>query len=422
MPAFSIQLSKPCKPVKMQEHPRHIIAHYRSSLLVGAVIGLCIGCAFAGGFFIRGVVDIQTIKAASASEDPNSYPLVDEVQTLLDQYYLHDQPSVPEREYAAVRGILSALNDPYTFFVDPPVAQSESDVLAGTYGGIGVQVRRSEQGKLILFPFKDSPALIAGVQEGDELIAVNQSPVTITVQADVVDQMLRGEVKEGNGVELTIIKNSTKAEVKLFIPFAVISIPSVVSHVIDLSPSIGYLQILLFTSRTPSELQDALIDLEGKNVSALILDLRNNSGGLLQESVKAASEFLEEGIVVYERTNNSEKALNVQPGGKAIYLPLVVLINQGTASAAELVAGAIRDRNRGILVGQTTYGKGSVQQIFRLSDGSSLHVTAAEWLTPKREHLDGVGLQPDIVMIPDVNGRDVELGEALRYLKGKLAR
>lgn len=406
----------------MQKHSRHIIAHYRSSLIFGMVIGLCVGGAFAAGFFLRGIVDIQTIKATAASEDSNGYPLLDEVQILLDQYYLHDQPAAHEREYAAVRGILNTLNDPYTFFIDPPVAQSESDVLAGTYGGIGVQVKRSEQGKLILFPFKDSPALIAGVQEGDELIAVNQSPVTITVQADVVDQMLRGEVKEGNGVELTIIKDDTKVKAKLFIPFAVISVPSVVSRIIDSSPSIGYLQILLFTSRTPGELQEALIDLEGKNVSALILDLRNNSGGLLQESVKAASEFLEEGIVVYERTNNSEKALNVDSGGKAMNLPLVVLINQGTASAAELVAGAIRDRNRGILVGQTTYGKGSVQQIFRLSDGSSLHVTAAEWLTPKREHLDGVGLQPDIVMIPDVNGRDVELGEAMRYLKEKLTR
>lgn len=101
-------------------------------------------------------------------------------------------------------------------------------------------------------------------------------------------------------------------------------------------------------------------------------------------------------------------------------MPLVVLMNQGTASAAELVAGAIRDSDRGILIGQTTYGKGSVQQIFRLSDGSSLHVTAAEWLTPKRVHLDGIGLEPDIMMIPDVNGRDVELGEAVRYLVERL--
>lgn len=405
----------------MQDHPRYIITHYKSSIIFGMIIGLCIGGAFATGFFLRGIVDVQTIQASSSSESANGYPLLDEIQTLLDQYYLHEQPSATEREYAAARGMLNSLNDHYTFIVDPPVAQSESDVLAGTYGGIGVQVQRSEAGKLILFPFKDSPAIIGGIQDGDELIAINRAPVDLTLQADVIDQMLRGEVKEGNGVELTINKKSNEDELTIFIPFAVISVPSVVSRVIGEVPSIGYLQILLFTNRTPSELQAALVELETRNVSGLILDLRNNSGGLLQESVKVASEFLNGGVVVYENSKEGEESLNVEPGGKATDLPLVVLINQGTASAAELVAGAIRDRSRGTLIGQTTYGKGSVQQIFRLSDGSSLHITAAEWLTPNREHLDGVGLEPDITMIPDANGRDVELGEALRYLKEKLA-
>ena len=365
----------------MQEHPRHIIDKYKSSLIVGIIVGLCIGGAFAAGFFLRGVVDVRTAKAGSDNENGENYSLLFEVQTLLDQYYLRDQPSVMEREYAAVRGLVNSLNDRYTFFVDPPVAQSESDVLAGTYGGIGVQVQRSEDGKLILFPFKDSPAAKAGIQDGDELIGINKAPVSITIQADVLDQMLRGEVKDGNGVELTIIQSVGHPEVQLFIPFAIIGVPSVVSRVVSQIPTLGYVQILLFTSRTPSELHDALISLQSKNIAGLILDLRNNSGGLLQESIEAAGEFIGSGVVVYERNRESEKELNVEPGGKATDLPLIVLINQGTASAAELVAGAIRDRGRGILLGQASYGKGSVQQIFRLSDGSSLHITAAEWLT-----------------------------------------
>ena len=130
--------------------------------------------------------------------------------------------------------------------------------------------------------------------------------------------------------------------------------------------------------------------------------------------------FLDGGVVVYERTNSVENPLNAAANGLATHVPLVVLVNHGTASAAELVAGAIRDRQRGILVGQSTYGKGTVQQIFRLSDNSSLHITAAEWLTPSHQHLDGQGLEPTISMIPDVNGRDVELGEAVRQLLAML--
>jgi len=152
----------------------------------------------------------------------------------------------------------------------------------------------------------------------------------------------------------------------------------------------------------------------------LVLDLRNNSGGLLQESVEVAGQFIDSGVIVYERDQQNEHPFNDEPGGMATNMPLVVLVNQGTASAAELVAGAVQDHERGVLIGQTTYGKGSVQQIFRLSDDSSLHITSAEWFTPNRNALDGVGLEPDIPMIPDVNGRDVELGEAIRHLQQEI--
>jgi carboxyl-terminal processing protease len=339
------------------------------------------------------------------------------VQTLLNQFYLREQPSPQEREYAAIRGMLTTLGDPYTFFIDPPVAQSESDVLAGTYGGIGVLVQRSEQGDLVLHPFAASPAKNAGIEEGDKLLAVNQTPVDLTMPADALDQMLRGEVKEGSGVELTIEKTSDGTQLTLFVPFGVINVPSVVWRTLAENSTIGYIQILLFTSRTPEELTTALTELQQMaGVEALILDLRNNSGGLLQEAVDVAGLFLNGGVVVYERTNSQELPLNAAGNGIATDIPLVVLVNHRTASAAELVAGALRDRERAILIGQTTYGKGTVQQIYRLSDESSLHVTAAEWFTPDRIQLDGKGLEPTIAMIPDVNGRDVELGEAIRYL------
>ncbi|MBI1277017.1 MAG: PDZ domain-containing protein [Anaerolineaceae bacterium] len=384
--------------------------NYKQSLLYGALVGVSIGIAFALGFIVRGVIAPATAQAAE-----NQYPLLGEVQTLINDHYLRDQPDIKQREYGAIRGMIATLNDKYTFFVDPPVAASESDVLAGTYGGVGLQLERSEAGKLVVYPYKDSPALQKGIEDGDELIAVNDTPVDLTFQPDVLDQMLRGEVKDNNGVKLSVIKPDGK-KLTVFIPFAVINVPSVNWRVLVDAPQIGYVQITLFTSRTPQELKDALTDLLAHDVKALILDLRNNSGGLLKESVDVASQFLDGGIIVYEKTNNVESELNAVSGGLATQIPLVVLVNHGTASAAELVSGAIRDRGRGILIGQVTYGKGTVQQIFRLSDNSSLHITAAEWLTPKQQHLDGQGLDPDISMIPDVNGRDVELGEAVRQL------
>jgi carboxyl-terminal processing protease len=389
----------------------HNPGFHRRSLFLGVIFGLAVGLAFAAGFLFRGVAAPLIVAA-----DSNNYMLLDEVQSLLDDYFLHEQPSTTQREYGAIRGLLSTLNDQYTFFIDPPVAQSESDVLAGTYGGIGVQVQRSESGEFVLYPFTESPAKRAGIQDGDILIAINDAPIDLSLQQDALEQMLRGEVRNGNGVELGIRKQLTHEIVTLFIPFEVVNVPSVTWRVLAESTQIGYVQVLLFTSRTPDELKAALQELRQMSIQALILDLRNNSGGLLQESIAVASQLIDGGTVVYERTRLGERSLNTNERSVMTDLPLAVLINKGTASAAELVAGAIRDRQRGILIGQTTYGKGTVQQIFRLSDNSSLHITTAEWLTPARQHLDGRGLEPTVAMIPDVNGRDIELGEAIRYL------
>jgi carboxyl-terminal processing protease len=203
----------------------------------------------------------------------------------------------------------------------------------------------------------------------------------------------------------------------VFVPFAVINVPSVVWRVLSEDERLGYIQIMRFTARTPEEVRTALAELESASVQGLIIDMRNNTGGLLQESIEVADEFLDGGVIVYERNNRQQNAYNAKAGGEGIDLPLVVLVNRQTASGAELVAGAIQDQGRGILIGQQTYGKGTVQQIFQLSDQSSLHVTSSQWLTPGERVLDANGLQPDIAMIPDENGREVELGEAIRYLQ-----
>jgi carboxyl-terminal processing protease len=387
---------------------------YRRSLIYGFMIGIGLALVFAAGFFFRDLVDRPPLAAASGE---TGYALLDEVQALLNRHYFREQPEYTQRQYAAIRGMLASLNDPYTFFIDPPVAASESDVLAGTYGGIGVQVQRSEAGELVLYPFEDSPAIQAGIEGGDKLRAINGSPVDVTMSLDAIDQMLRGEVREGSGVEITVVKGERDEELTVFVPFAVINVPSVVWRVLSEDERLGYIQIMRFTARTPEEVRTALAELESASVQGLIIDMRNNTGGLLQESIEVADEFLDGGVIVYERNNRQQNAYNAKAGGEGIDLPLVVLVNRQTASGAELVAGAIQDQGRGILIGQQTYGKGTVQQIFQLSDQSSLHVTSSQWLTPGERVLDANGLQPDIAMIPDENGREVELGEAIRYLQ-----
>lgn len=400
---------------------------YIRSVLWGVLSGLLLAIVFSAGFFLRDFIEVPSVLASTplrsgvnADENAdNDFQLLFEVQNLLDQHYLRSQPDNTTRQYAAIRGLLSSLDDRNTFFIEPPVARSESDVLAGTYGGIGVSLQRNAAGEFVLYPFEDGPAAEAGIEDGDILIAVNDDPLDGSEQQDAVDQLLRGEVTDdGNGVELTIRRNG--AENTVFIAFDVINVPSVMWRVLADDERLGYIQILRFTSRTPEEIEQAVVELETTDITALILDLRNNSGGLLRESVDVASLFLDGGVVLYEETARGERSFDAETGGVSLELPLVILVNRGTASAAELVAGALQDRGRGILIGQTTFGKGTIQQIFPLSDSSSIHVTSAEWFTPNRNALDGVGLEPDIAMIPDEDGRDVEIGEAIRYLREQL--
>ena len=396
--------------------PSHNSKDVSRSLLLGIAIGLGLTIVFAAGFLFRELVDPSPVVRASSSS-AQGYPLLDEVQSLLDRNYLRDQPDYTQRQYAAIRGLLGSLNDRYTFFIDPPVAASESDVLAGTYGGIGVQVQRNETGDVALYPFEDSPAAEVGIETGDILRAINGTPLDPSLTLDAIDQMLRGEVKAGSGVELTVYQPAKDAELTEFIAFDVINVPSVIWRVLAEDESIGYVHIMRFTARTPQELETAVADLRDAEITALVLDLRNNTGGLLQESIQVADEFVDEGVLVYELDNQGEQAFESARGGLMTDLPLTILVNERTASGAELVAGALRDSGRGIMIGQSTYGKGTVQQIFSLSDQSSLHVTSAEWFTPSRQPLNDVGLTPDIAMIPDPSGRDVELGEAIRHLQ-----
>lgn len=401
--------------VHMPQNPTNQTLRFRF-MLRGISMGIALVIAFAAGFFLHPVLNTAQPSQVLA-DPPEGYPLLTEVDRLLRAHYVHSLPENTSLEYAAIRGMLSALNDPYTFFVDPPVAQSESDVLAGQYGGIGVQVQYAANGDFLLYPLPDSPALEAGIEDGDILLAVDDLVIEPGTSIDVIDQTMRGEVGDGNGVTLRVQKRDGGDEQTYSIAFAEIYVPSVVWRTLVEDDRLGYLQILNFTSRTPDELREALAALEALELNGWVLDLRDNAGGLLQEAIQVADEFLDGGVIVYEQTRDEERQYDAAPGGAGLDVPMVILVNHGTASAAELVAGALRDNDRGVLLGQATYGKGSVQLIFPLADGSSVHITSAEWYTPARTPLERNGLEPDIPMIPAENSRDVELDEAIRYLQ-----
>ena len=381
--------------------------------LTGAFIGIGLAVIFFAGFVAREFVNLPYILAPNDSNS-GKYLLLNEVQSILDQRYLREQPDQATREYGAIRGLLSTIDDRYTFFIDPPVAASESDVLAGTYGGIGVQLLRTEQGAITLYPYNDSPANRMGIVNGDVLLRINGQPLDNALSQDAVDQLLRGEVIAGSGVQI-VVQRADGSELDVFILFEVINVPSVVWRILEQDTRIGYLQIFRFTSRTPEELIEGIDTLVAGGASEFILDLRDNSGGLLQESIDVADQFLDEGLIVSQVSRSETLEYRSTQGGTLIQ-PLMVLVNERTASGAELVAGAIRDNQRGILVGMKTFGKGTVQQIFALSDQSSLHVTAAEWFVPSQRPLDKLGIEPDIVVETSADGQDMILLRAIETL------
>jgi carboxyl-terminal processing protease len=404
------------------KNPRSPSMDTLRSLLIGAAAGLLLALVFAGGFFFHDTLNRAPSQAPDVA--PGDYPLLAEAQNILQRLYFRPLPDQTHLEYGAIEGMLvkagEAYGESHSHFIPPVVAQSESQALAGTYGGIGVLIHRDGAGRALLTPYADSPAAAAGIEDGDELLAVNDTPVTQTDDPDRLDQSLRGEVKSGSGVNVTIRHSDAKEET-LFIEFAVINVPSVLWNVNPDDARIGYIKILLFTNRTPDELQQAVDELQAAKISALILDLRNNGGGLLQESIKVASIFIPDGVIAYERTSSGEHPFE-SLGGSTLSpdMPLAVLVNKDTASASEIVVGAIQDRKRGVLVGQNTYGKGTVQQIVDLSDGSSMHITTAEWLSPNKFPLvERVGRTPDFVTPLD-DTRDTEMPVALSYLLQQL--
>ena len=380
-------------------------------LVTGAVIG-----AYAGGI---GTAWLLLHNRTARTQEAAEFGVFWEAWHYVENSFFGELPDAQHMTWGAIRGSLSALNDPHTTFLEPQPRQREKENLSGRFGGIGAYVSQTEDGSIVLDPMPDLPADQAGVQKGDIVIEVDDTIITPGMTVEDVVNLVRGEV--GTVVRLSLLRESQADPVIVEIERQEIPSPTVEARMLDEAEGMGYIRITLFSGRTNRELEDALEELSDLGMSMLVLDLRGNGGGLFDAAIDVASQFLSDGVVLYQVSKgDEERTERVKRGGEYTVGPLVVLVDGGTASASEIVVGALQDQGRAILVGQKTFGKGSVQSVFDLSDGSSVHVTSAQWLTPNRHQISGQGLTPDLeVVITDDDrsqGRDPQIERAIEYL------
>ncbi len=317
----------------------------------------------------------------------------------------------------AISGMLNSLGDPNTAYMDPDQYQQANAPLEGSYEGIGAWVDTTGEFLTIISPMAGSPAEAAGLKSGDMIIAVDGTSAVGTDPTLVLRNVLG---PAGSTVVLTIQREGEENPFDVSIVREEIVIPLVTSKMLD--NNIAYLQVIQFGDRTEREVKDALKELLSNDPQGLILDLRNDPGGYLDTAIAVVSQFIPDGVVMYEDHGNGERVtFTARSGGLATEIPLVVLVNEGSASASEITAGAIQDRNRGMLVGTTTYGKGTVQSWSTLVDNQgAIKVTIAHWLTPNERQIHGIGLTPDVevqMTEEDIKAnRDPQLDKAVEIL------
>jgi len=316
-----------------------------------------------------------------------------------------------------IKGMVNSLNDPYTAFFDPAETKDLQAEIEGIYAGIGVVIKMNEKEQIleIVSVFKNTPAEQAGLKSGD-LIEKADSTALKGLSLEEASLKVKGEI--GTSVVLTIKRENE--ELTFTIKRENIKIPIIEKDYRD-DGKIGYLKFNMFTDNSSAEFNSVLNEFKQKNVKGVILDLRDNSGGLLTECEKIASNFILSGILLWTRNRDGlTEPLKIK--GQEFNLPLVVLINNGTASAAEILTGVIKDYNVGTIIGENTFGKGVIQQIFNLPGSYTLKVTVEEYLTPNKIEINGKGITPDITVQnnPDKPQEDLQLQKAIEILSKEI--
>ncbi|MGE3540867.1 MAG: S41 family peptidase [Candidatus Tectimicrobiota bacterium] len=297
--------------------------------------------------------------------------------------------------HGAIRGMLRTL-DPHSSFMPPDVYREMQVETEGRFGGLGIEITMRDDVLTVVSPIEGTPAFRAGIQPGDQIIKVNGES---TKEMSLVDAVKKLRGPEGSAVNITIFRQGFTEPKEFTLSRAVIQIKSV--RWTKLHDDVGYVKLRSFHKTTQEELEEALQDLGEQQIKSLVLDLRNNPGGLLEQAIAVANVFLESGqLIVYTkgRLPNQNMKGFAKSDGLHVSYPVVVIINGGSASASEIVAGALQDLNRATIIGTQSFGKGSVQTIIPLSDGSGLRLTTAKYYTPKGGEIHGKGITPDVVV------------------------
>lgn len=397
------------------------MTYLKSKLLcfaAGAVAGAII-CAGAGTLSQAVGADWEK----SLPFTPQQLAVIKQVKLALSTYQVDGDKKgkIDDQKmyYGAMKGLVASLEDPYTRFVDPKDLAEENVEMEGEYGGLGIYIASRDGRTTVIAPIEDTPADRAGVKPLDEIVKVDDKSVW-GMESDEIVKLLRGPA--GKPVTLQIRRKNVNKLIPVKIVREIIKIKTVRSEM--LNDGIAYIKLNHFNLKSDGEVRAALENAKKKKARGVIMDLRNNPGGLLDVCVDVTSQFISEGVVVgmkgrFEKANETLYA----KAGRANKLPLVVLVNEGSASASEIFAGAVKDHKRGTIVGSKTFGKGSVQTLFNLPDESGVYITIARYHTPSGFVLDKKGLQPDISIKGEPKKskkEDKQLQKAIVVLKQKM--
>ncbi len=365
-------------------------------------------------FLIFLLIDIQveaSDSVESSSEIKNNYEslkIFSEVLSLIETNYV-EKVSNQKLIEGAIHGLMKTL-DPHSSYMTPDVYQEMKIQTSGKFGGLGIEVSVRDGLLTVISPIEGTPAFEAGVLAKDKIVKIEDESTLDMSLSDAVS-LLRGEV--GTSVNITIIRDGLKAPLLVNISRDIIKVQSVKNKIYN--NNIGYIKIRSFSNNTSSDLDKALSFFRNKNVTKLILDVRNNPGGLLNQAVEVSDRFLgNENLIVYTKGSTEEQNMRFTTHNKTEYIdyPMIILVNGGSASASEIVAGALQDLERAVILGTPTFGKGSVQTILPISDGSAVRLTTARYYTPSGKIIQENGIIPDIYMenkpLPNLNNNNDE--------------
>ncbi|HCC05953.1 TPA: peptidase S41 [Candidatus Nomurabacteria bacterium] len=390
---------------------------------------LFIGILFGAGILVGASIGTSASATTYSTDFKFDSQLLRQVAGSIDEKFVFWKssstlPTNQELEYGIIKGYVASYKDPYTIFFPPKEAKSFTENVKGSFGGVGMNVGMKDGNVVVVSPLKDSPAMKAGIKAGDIITAVNGTS-TLQMSSDEAVNMIRGEID--TVVKITVLHKNAKAVSEITITRKEIKIPT-----LDTEKKSGVFVIHLynFSGESPELFRNALNDYITSGLPYLIVDLRGNPGGYLEAAVNMASYFLKEGqVVVSERQGKDETVVNHRSTGIAgipTTTKVVVMVDGGSASASEILAGALKDQGIAKIVGEKSFGKGSVQELVNFSDGSSLKVTIAKWYTPNGINISESGIKPDVeVAVATTTPKgykepyDAQLLKAIETVKGK---